>query len=455
MNNPMQNMRLARSFASKRTIFSFVRKSPWHLPCNSGPLIPNRELVDEEVCPGYDSRVFYPARAGEVLAHRYQLLSKIGWGSQSTVWLARDVSRFKWESEQTVALKIVNSNEFDAAQYEKSIEDHIARQNPAHRGHAILRTCLDGFEIEGPDGRYMCLAYHPMREPFWIFQRRFVSRKLPLPLAKAYIYVLLVGLDYLHSECNVVHTGELRSFLSGFWLHIQSTLTTFINKGEPMDYKTCPETGRTVYRCHNNFGPLDVKQIAIMVPQLVDFGLVARLDKEQLGIIPIQPDHYFAPEVILGCGWNSKADIWNMGVLLWNIIGNTELFQQVHDTDSLYTAKPHLAEMVALLGPPPTQLIARSDIMAQHDWPEPVRGATGKLCSNGREFFGGPFFNEEGDFLHEDLMPTRALQDTIPFVDEKDRASFLDFAQGMLTWLPEDRKSAGELMKHPFLKLHG
>lgn len=94
MNNPMQTLRLTRSFVSKRTIFSFARKSPWHLPCNCGPLIPNRELVDEEVCPGYDSRVFYPARAGEVLAHRYQLLSKIGWGSQSTVWLARDVSRY-------------------------------------------------------------------------------------------------------------------------------------------------------------------------------------------------------------------------------------------------------------------------------------------------------------------------------------------------------------------------
>lgn len=40
------------------------------------------------------------------------------------------------------------------------------------------------------------------------FQKRFVDRRLPLSIAKAYIYILLVGLDYLHSECNVVHTGE-------------------------------------------------------------------------------------------------------------------------------------------------------------------------------------------------------------------------------------------------------
>ena len=51
----------------------------------------NEELVDEEICPGYDSKRFYPARPGEVLDHRYQILVKVGWGSSSTVWFARDM----------------------------------------------------------------------------------------------------------------------------------------------------------------------------------------------------------------------------------------------------------------------------------------------------------------------------------------------------------------------------
>lgn len=55
-----------------------------------------------------------------------------------------------------------------------------------------------------------------------------------------------------------------------------------------------------------------------MVPRIADFGLSTRLghpslvdhiEREQLGIYPIQPDHYRAPEVILGCGWDSSADI--------------------------------------------------------------------------------------------------------------------------------------------------
>lgn len=89
------------------------------------------------------------------------------------------------------------------------------RQDPKHRGRAILRTCLDDFEVHGPEGNHACLVYEVMREPLWIFQRRFVDRSLPLPIAKAYIYFFLVGLDYLHSECKVVHTGE---FCATFFL---------------------------------------------------------------------------------------------------------------------------------------------------------------------------------------------------------------------------------------------
>lgn len=61
-----------------------------------------------------------------------------------------------------------------------------------------MRICQEAFEIEGPDGSHLCLVYEPMREPLWIFQRRFVEQKFPLSIAKAFLYNLLAGLDYLH-----------------------------------------------------------------------------------------------------------------------------------------------------------------------------------------------------------------------------------------------------------------
>ena len=100
------------------------------------------------------------------------------------------------------------------ARHEQEIENHVMQQSRGHRGRSILRTCLDAFEVKSAEGKHICLVYEPLREPLWIFQKRFVDRKLPLPIAKAYIYFLLVGLDYLHSECKVVHTGESLSTLN-------------------------------------------------------------------------------------------------------------------------------------------------------------------------------------------------------------------------------------------------
>ncbi|KAF7164904.1 hypothetical protein CNMCM5623_009304 [Aspergillus felis] len=356
---------------SRRTLFSFARKSLWQLPPDSGPPIPQQELVDEEVCPNYNSATFYPAKPGEVLAKKFQLLVKDHnqpYGSPETF--------------------------------------------QEHRGRVILRTCLADFEVTGPEGKHVCLVYEPMREPLWILQRRFVDRKLPLPIVKAYIYFLLAGLDHLHAECKVVHTDlKLGNILMSF--ENENVLTNFIKRQQPMQCKVDGERGRTIYRCHNDFGALDGREIKNMIPKIADFGLAIRLDKpstrdgmvgEQLGICPIQPDHYRAPEVILGCGWDFKADIWNFGVLLWNILGSKELFQQVHDTNGQYDAKSHLAEMIALLGPPPRELLAKSKAMSEHNWPQPVTNDTGKLCKNAEEFFDGPFFNTEGEVADLDVF---------------------------------------------------
>lgn len=42
----------------------------------------------------YDPKKYYPAHIGEVLSGRYYIVSKLGWGANSTVWPAKDISRF-------------------------------------------------------------------------------------------------------------------------------------------------------------------------------------------------------------------------------------------------------------------------------------------------------------------------------------------------------------------------
>ncbi|KAJ6008373.1 hypothetical protein N7540_012349 [Penicillium herquei] len=442
----------------RRTLTSFARKSLWKFPPNPGPPIPQHKLIDEEKLPGYNSGVYYPAKQGELLADKFQLVSKVGFGTQSTVWFARDISRFKWQAENIVALKIVNSNDSDRSDDEKELESHIRQQNPKHPGHLMVRACLDELEVTGPNGKHKCLVYEPMRDPFWLFQDRFVDREIPLPLAKAYMYSILNGLDYLHSECEVVHADlKLDNILMSF--EKEDILTDFVKRRQAMEFKVDAE-GRTVYLCHNNFGPLVPKDVWNMFPQITDFGNALRLEKPPprdgmegvaMGIYPIQPNYYRAPEIILGCGWDFKADIWNFGVMLWNMLGHRVLFQQVQDERGRYDAKAHLAEMIALLGSPPEELLSKSRNMAKHGWPGPIRDHTGKLFHSAEECFGGPFFDAEDKFLYRGLIPDRNLEDTVPFIEKKEREEFLSFVREMLVWLPEKRKTARELMEHPFL----
>ena len=69
---------------------ALLHKKPFPMP-SPGPSLPPGILVDEEILPVYNSKYFYPAKPGEVLADRYQTLVKVGWGVSSTVWLARNL----------------------------------------------------------------------------------------------------------------------------------------------------------------------------------------------------------------------------------------------------------------------------------------------------------------------------------------------------------------------------
>ncbi|KAK2782299.1 hypothetical protein FQN53_000115 [Emmonsiellopsis sp. PD_33] len=335
-----------------------------------GPLSPPGILIDEELSPVYNSKYFYPAKPGEVLANRYQTMVKVGWGVSSTVWLARDLQRHIEEPENVVALKITNNNSSSTG-HERKVAEHISTADPSHPGHSLIRTLLDSFEVEGPE-----------------------DLKLE----------------------NIMVSFEDQTVLADFMnYHLEN----------PMAFKV-DLTGRPVYQSVNDFGPLRSLR---SIPQLVDFGLATRLEEDDdWGVWPIQPVHYQAPEVILGNGWQMPADIWNVGVLLWDIIEGRELFQHIHDHAGHYNAKLHIAEMIALLGSPPPEVIQRYQYMREYLWPEPVRREDGRLCETAEEYFCGPFFDEKGItgflisnesfsdlqnilgcFLYEDLIPDRKI----------------------------------------------
>lgn len=61
-----------------------------------------------------------------------------------------------------------------------------------------------------------------------------------------------------------------------------------------------------------------------------------------------------------------------------------------------HSGRAHVAEMVALLGPPPAQLLQREQRWSQSRWDRPAVNSEGKSCFTAREYFGGPFFDSRG-----------------------------------------------------------
>ncbi len=141
-----------------------------------------------------------------------------------------------------------------------------------------------------------------------------------------------MGLDYLHSECHIIHIGELASYAlyamqtKVSFNHSRPQIGQYLGRIEdpsvidefvqaqaenPMPRKF--KDGRSIYQSHNDFGPL---KSLYLLPKIADFGLAQRGDSSQPQLHPIQPDHYRAPEVILGTGWTYSADICNFGVLV-------------------------------------------------------------------------------------------------------------------------------------------
>lgn len=53
--------------------------------------------------------------------------------------------------------------------------------------------------------------------------------------------------------------------------------------------------------------------------------------------------------------------------------------------------------MIALLGPPPKELLVREREGLRWKWTPAVQNAEGKSCRTASGFYGGPFLDENGN----------------------------------------------------------
>ncbi|VUC23756.1 unnamed protein product [Clonostachys rosea] len=370
------------------------------------PLMP----VEEEKTPDYHHDRFFPARPGQVLNQRYQLATKLGYGANSTVWLARDLHRWRWSEEKYIAVKInatASSSRKRSVENEVAILQHISKLNPNHQGWHFIRKLSDSFNIEGKYGSsHCCLALDPLREPLWLYQRRYSDGVIPSGILKVLVQMMLHALDCLHSECRVIHTDlkpdNIMIKLEDLGLLEKDAQDEY---DHPLPQKHIGD--RIIYLSRNNFGPLR-KPTGII--QLVDFDLSVSTKPGKLHFGPIQAEIYRAPEVILDSGYTFSADIWSLGVMLWDLLEGKSLFEpQNTNLVDEYDDATHLHLITYLIGPPPKE-----------------------FSPNGQR--STIFYDSDGNLISG---------------EEKRR--FISFVKRMMKWRPEERSTAKELLDDPWL----
>lgn len=162
-------------------------------------------LREEESLKDYCAGGYHPVHVGEKFKDgRYEVVRKLGWGHFSTVWLAKD----SHNNNKHVAMKVVRSASHytEAALDEIKLLNSVAEGNASHPGRAHVIGLLDSFEQEGPNGLHVCMVFEVMGENLLGLIKRYDYKGIPSVLVKQISKQILLGLDYLHRECGVIHT---------------------------------------------------------------------------------------------------------------------------------------------------------------------------------------------------------------------------------------------------------
>jgi len=163
--------------------------------------------------------------------------------------------------------------------------------------------------------------------------------------------------------------------------------------------------------------------------KVIDFGSSCFVDDHLSAYV--QSRSYRAPEVMLGCPYDEKIDIWSLGCIIAELWTGFVLFQN----ESVVTL---LARIIGIIRRFPYHMMSRGRYVPQ-------------------------FFTQDGQLYQEldDASQCQAKGRRVRLLVPKKTSlwqrmrtndqTFLNFLRDCLKVDPAQRPSASELLKHPFL----
>ncbi|KAF7667711.1 hypothetical protein LDENG_00049650 [Lucifuga dentata] len=264
----------------------------------------------------------------------------------------------------------------------------------------------------------MCLVLELLGPDLRSWQLCFGTPGLSRLWVKQILTQVLEGLDYLHTQCKIIHTdikpenimlclGEQHNKLPAGGSSSSSVLTGNQSREKEL------------------VNPHSLNEIKVKIADLGSSCWVYKHFCEE-----IQTRQYRSLEVLLGSEYGPPADIWSVACMAFELITGDSLFEpKSRDTFSL--EEDHIVQIMELLGKIP-----------------PDVALSGK--------YSAEYFIHRGDLRRVEPLRFWSLYDILVekyhFLLEE-ASVFSDFLLCMLDYHPERRFTAAQCLCHPWLTL--
>lgn len=293
---------------------------------------------------------------GDHIAHRYEILNFLGRGAFAQVFECLD-----HKLQEKVAIKILNKKAL-FTQSGKNENNLLNSLNESGEDEWLLKK-FSSFEFRG----HFCIVFEILSLNLYQMLKQNYFKGLSMEVIKKIAVGVLNTLKVLHG-IGYVHC----------------------------DLK--PEN-------------LMLKNGKINCWKIIDFGSALCSTKELIEYVQSRP--YRAPEVVLGCQYNEKVDVWSLGCVLFECFQGTQLFPAEDERelllmmqDTIGRADPGLIDRARF-----RELYFRNGVVQGEHW------------------------------RNKKLNTLLASND----------GNFVDFISKCLKWSPDERISAESGLSHPWI----
>ena len=378
----------------------------------------------------------YDLHLNGCILNKYNILTELGRGSYSIVWLA-----YLYENKKYYAIKVQNPDEYSNGINENNFIKLLPNES-------IFNTIIDEFK-EVIDGNiYLCTVYDLHYSNLdYILRKDKYTNGIPFNTAKKMFIDILKACDYLHTKLKVYHAdiktdNILLRGISNKNKKIIDLYNSFdFNNRYNYELSKCKNVGikkkknirETIhFIIYNDLINLldhteeyDIDDEYITEPHvcLSDFGQFVKVKKGEYYEGSFGTRYYRSPENILVGKCSFSTDIWSLGCTFFEILTGSILFDP--DKDKQYSRDDYHLKLIN---------------EACGDFPKKFVKST-KLYND--------YFIDDKLKINKDLNYINIIENKLKniLLNEKEYNIAIKLIKGMLEIDPKKRLSCDEALK--------